>query len=223
MKKAAAIFSKILVVASFLFLYLAFFYLFKKIEGVSELLGVVQDQNGFLANIGLNNKTEPQEQVSLYRDECGSVCKEEIKRLVSEATATFSATRVITTTQASPRTDFISLGSTHSTKSTDWATIDDSAVFIDLINDYGKNAKVSWEAALKVAYGNGKAFVRLYDDTNKIAVDYSELVSENNAENKQVSSGNLPFWKGRNLYKVQIKSLNSVEVTFSSGKLKVSY
>ena len=105
----------------------------------------------------------------------------------------------------------------------DWVDVTDSGVYIDLENDYGSGAKVSWETSLKVAHGNGKAYARLWDDTNKIAVDFSELSTEDNVDFTQVTSKYLPFWRGRNLYKVQIKSLNSFEVTCSGGKLKIVY
>ena len=101
--------------------------------------------------------------------------------------------------------------------------IEAAEVYIDLENDYGKDAKVSWEASLKVAHSNGQAFARLYDDTNKIVVLESEISTTNNADFEQTSSSNLSFWKGRNLYKVQIKSLNSFEVTYSGGRIKISY
>ncbi|KKQ37362.1 MAG: hypothetical protein US53_C0020G0015, partial [Candidatus Woesebacteria bacterium GW2011_GWA1_37_7] len=123
----------------------------------------------------------------------------------------------------SVKTTYIPMGSSTIVTSTDWVDVPDSGVYIDLERDYGKSAKVSWEASLKVAHGNGKAFARLYDDTNKIAVDYSEITTENNVNFKQLSSGNLPFWRGRNLYKVQLKSLNSFEITYGGGKIKVSY
>lgn len=224
MKRAAAVFLKILFFASLVFIYLAIFYLFKKVESISNLLGVVQNQSTFLAKFGLEKKSEPEKPVTLVSEGCGDLCKEEIRRQVSEATATLSATKVVTTTIASsPKTDYISMGTTYTTTSTGWVTIEDTATYVDLLNDYGKNAKVSWETSLKVAHGNGQAFARLWDDTNKIGVDFSELSTTNNSDYKVVSSGNLSFWRGRNLYKVQIKSLNSFEVTYSGGKIKVSY
>ena len=161
--------------------------------------------------------------------DCGEGCKEEIAKEVSKAVATLSGTKVNTVIRevqapsSSVNTTYIGLGTIFTTTSTSWVDVPDSAVYVDLEKDYGLGATVSWEAQLKVAHGNGKAFARLFDDTNKIAVDFSELSTENNVSYKQVSSGNLPFWKGRNLYKVQVKSLNSFEVTYSSGRIKVSY
>ena len=159
-------------------------------------------------------------------DVCGTECKKEIAKLVAEATENLSEAKTTTIVQApviSTQTSYISLGTSVTTTSADWVDVDDSAIYIDLVNDYGVGAKVSWEVSLKVAHGNGKAFARLYDATNNIAVDYGELSTIDNVDFEQVSSGNLPFWRGRNLYKIQIKSLNSFEVTCSGGKLKVVY
>jgi hypothetical protein len=120
-------------------------------------------------------------------------------------------------------TSFIPLDGTKTTTSTDWETIEDSAVWIDLINDYGSGATVTWSASLKVAHGNGQAYARIWDDTNKIAVGGSELLTTNNVSFETKESGGLPLWAGRNLYKVQIKSLNGFEVTYSGGKMRVSH
>ncbi|MBU0569410.1 hypothetical protein KKB40_01350 [Patescibacteria group bacterium] len=158
---------------------------------------------------------------------CGTECKNEIAKLVAEAVEALPQSTTTTVVQAPASTStqiaYIPLGTTATTTNTDWVDVSDSAIYVDLINDYGSGAKVSWEASLKVAHGNGKAFVRLHDATNKIAVDYSEITTTDNVNFEQVSSVNLPFWRGRNLYKIQIKSLNSFEVTCSGGKLKVVY
>ena len=149
----------------------------------------------------------------------------EIEKLIADAIATISAVprTIIKTVTQQRGSSYITLGSTATTTSTDWVDAEAAEVYIDLENDYGKDAKVSWQASLKVAHGNGQAFVRLYDDTNKIAVIGSELSTTNNADFEQISSANFSFWKGRNLYKVQIKSLNSFEVTYSGGRIKISY
>ncbi len=119
-------------------------------------------------------------------------------------------------------TSFIPLNGTKVITNTQWETIEDSAVWIDLLNDYGSGAVVTWSTSLKVAHGNGQAYARIWDDTNKIAVDGSEISTKNNVNYETVVSGNLPLWKGKNLYKVQVKSLNGFEVTYSGGKMKVS-
>lgn len=191
-----------------------------------------QRQNEILNELGATTqalKIEDNSKLDLNFDTCGQNCRDEIAKAVNDALADIPSTTTETIIEketivtGSQGTDYIPMGTSATTTSMDWIDVDDSAIYIDLENDYGDDATVSWEASLKVAHGNGKTFARLYDDTNKIAVDFSELSTENNVEFSQKSSGNLPFWKGRNLYKVQIKSLNSFEVTYSGGKIKVSY
>jgi len=151
-----------------------------------------------------------------------------VRDIVSGIVATLSATpktiiqeRVVTQKQGG--TGSVSLDGTASTTSTAWEDIAGSEVYIDLVNDYDEDAYVTFEANLKIEHANGQAFVRIYDDTNKIAVIGSELSTTNNADFKQVTSGSLALWRGRNLYKAQLKSLNSTKVTFSGGRVKITY
>lgn len=137
--------------------------------------------------------------------------------------ATPIASTQTTTTTTQKQTSFITMGATSTTTSTDWIDVPGSEVYIDLANDYSKSAYVTFSATLKVAHGNGQAFARVYDATNNIAVSGSELSTTNNMDEKQVTSGSLNLWSGNNLYKIQIKSLNSFEVTYVSGRLKISY
>ena len=90
-------------------------------------------------------------------------------------------------------------------------------------NDFSQTAYVTFEASLKVADGNGQAFARLFDATHGIAVDGSEISTTNNADFKFVGTNKLNLWNGKNLYKVQLKSLNGFVITYSGGKIKIVY
>lgn len=161
-------------------------------------------------------------------DTCGEDCKREVNDIVSRAVSTISgATKTIiqketVTDTSSKKTAYIPLSGPITTTSTDWVDAVGTDVYIDLVNDYGKNTRVSWEAFLSVANGNGQALARLYDATHGIAVNGSE-VSTTNGDSTQVFSGNLSLWSGKNLYRVQLKSLNSFVVTFASGRIKINY
>jgi hypothetical protein len=157
---------------------------------------------------------------------------EELKNLrtyIDSALATVSGqkseTKVIyqQTEKTTQETSYISMGSTTTTTSMDWVDVPDSKVYIDLLNDFKEDAYVTFEASLKVAHANGQAFVRLFDETHGITVIGTELSTENNSSYKQVFSGRLALWRGNNLYKIQIKSLNSFEITYSGGKIKIVY
>lgn len=187
----------------------------------------VKRQGNLISALSAAPKTTVNTASPVVTDTCGTSCKSEISSIVSQAVASVSGTKTIVEKAATPaptmQTSYITMGGTNTTTSTDWETIEDSATYINIANDYGQGAKVTWSASLKVAHGNGQAFARLYDATHNIAVDGSELSTTNNTDYATVTSGALPFWMGNNVYKVQVKSLNSFEVTYSGGKIKIEY
>ena len=201
-----------------------FFYFYDRFQKVESRISDLTKQN-----YKTPQPLPATDNVDTQKEGCGDLCKKEIEDAVVKAMAAITPTMIKTSTTTVAQTTqkggttYIPMGTTYESTSTDWYTIDDTATYIDLINDYGKTASVSWEASLKVAHGNGQAYVRLWDDTNKIAVDGSVLTTENNSEYKLVTTGVLPFWKGRNLYKVQIRSLNSFAVSYTGGKIRISY
>jgi hypothetical protein len=194
-----------------------FIFLFKsQQEFASRLNGIT----------GQPTKTVEEEGV-VISDTCGPECQRIIQEEIASKISTISATPKTVSVAATPTTQkdtsYISLNGPVSTTSTQWVDIPGVEVYIDLINDYGKGATAGWEANLKVAHGNGQAFARLFDVTHGIAVDGSEISTTNNADYKIVSSSNIYLWAGRNLYRLQLKSLNSFEVTFLSGHIKITY
>lgn len=170
-----------------------------------------------------DNKVAPASEVS-----CSEECQKEIEDKINQAISTISATKTTApkstvVSKSESKTAYVPLSGPITSTSTEWVDVIGTDVYIDLLNDYGKNTYVSWEAFLKVANGNGQAFARLYDATHGIGVDGSEISLTNVGTSTQVSSGKLNLWAGRNLYRVQIKSLNSFEVTFGSGRIKITY
>lgn len=167
-----------------------------------------------------------------YVDRCGEDCKKEIssavKLAVSNTDLDNKDNRTIISVTPQPQTKkmettYIPLNGSISTTSSDWYNAPGTEFYLDFNTDYGKSAYANWEAFLKVAHGNGTAYARLFDITNGIAVNGSEIKIENKSDLTQVSSGALSFWAGNNQYRVQIKSLNTFEVTFGGGRVKIVY
>jgi len=164
---------------------------------------------------------------SYYYSDCVD-CDEAINNLISGAIVNLPSSKTVTITESvstpkSQQTSYVPFGTTATSTSTDWYTIDDASAFIDLKNDFSDTAYVTFEASLKVLQGNGGAMARLWDDTNKIAVNGSEITTSSNSEYQLVKSGRIYLWNGNNNYKVQLKSLNGYEVTYTNGKVKVVY
>lgn len=215
------IYLKFFLVISIVAFSILLFFLFKRVYKIESYLA------GISKEVTTDGKTETLIQ---KEDVCGEDCKKEVNDIVSKAISSVSATtstktivqKEMVTEPSSKKTAYIPLSGPITTTSTDWVDAAGTDVYIDLANDYGKNAYVSWEGFLSIANGNGQVFARLYDATHGIGVNGSEI-SATSGTSTQVSSGGLSFWAGRNLYRVQLKSLNSFVATFASGRIKINY
>ena len=165
---------------------------------------------------------------SAVLDSCGTVCQQTIDEKISQAMATVSGKEAIKETKvvekapketSQAKVIYIPLGGSGSTASTSWADVGNAEVYFDL-NDYPNFSEARFEGFIKVKNGNGKAFARLYDVTHSIGVQGSDIETSN--ENfTMVESGTLSFWRGKNLYRIQIKSLNGYEAAVDSGRIKI--
>jgi len=206
-------------IISIVLLTVSFLFLFNRVYKVESYLA------GFSNTVSDDGKTQALIQEV---DVCGEDCKKEINDIVSKAISTVSGItktiiqKDVPVVPAEKRTAYISFTGPITTTSMDWVDAAGTDTYIDLAFDYGKNTEVSWESFLSIADGNGRVFARLYDATHGIAVNGSEI-STANAVQTPVTSGGLSFWAGRNLYKVQLKSLNSFVATFASGRIKIVY
>jgi hypothetical protein len=206
-------------IISIVVLAISLLFLFNRVYKVESYLA------GFSRQVSDDGKTQTLIQKV---DICGEDCMNQINDIVSKAVSTISGTsKAITqeeraTDTPTKKTAYIPLSGPITTTSTAWVDAAGTDVYIDLVNDYGKGAAASWEGFMSIANGNGQAFARLYDATHGIAVNGSEI-SATFGTSTQAASGALSFWTGRNLYRVQLKSLNSFVATFASGRIKISY
>jgi len=88
------------------------------------------------------------------------------------------------------------------------------------LGDYPGLKEIYFEANLKLFNGNGIAYARLYDSTHGIGVQGSEVQTSSQA-NTVVESGKLSFWGGKNLIKVQSRSLTADTAVYNSGRLRI--
>lgn len=165
---------------------------------------------------------------SAVTDACGPVCQQTIAERVAEAMATVSGETAVqektvvkeTTSGAfQPQVIYVPLGGGGSTTNRDWADVGNAEVYLN-IDDYTHVDKVYFEGFIKVKHGNGKTFARLYDVTHSIGVQGGEIATTSESYTL-VESGSLSLWRGKNLYRVQIKSLNGYEASFDTGRIKI--
>lgn len=164
---------------------------------------------------------------------CPTVCVDEFNRLLSKSLATISASPKVTEeiiqptakptvpTQQRAKTAYVPLLSSGSSAKMEWESYVPSDFYFDL-SDYPDAKSVQFIAYLKPTDGSGKAFARLYDTSNKRAVDYSDLQSTSGTYELVVSSP-LVIWRGNNLYRIQLKSLNGSVAAIQDAKLRINY
>ncbi len=163
------------------------------------------------------------------KDACNEACQKEIAREVARAIATLSASpksagdSATPVTTPKPQDAYIQISGSGSTQKTDWTDVPGSDFSFDVTRDFAGGAKFAWEGFLRVTDANGTAFARIYDATHGIGVDGSEISVAGTSVYTRANSTNMNFWAGRNLYRVQIKSLNTVNVDYMGGKVRVSF
>jgi hypothetical protein len=174
---------------------------------------------------------------SIHTSLSGEVTKKDIENLkndLNKAIATISAqvpqpssgvkteTGIIATPVPKQITTYLPINTSFASGSPNWIDVPNSEFVMDFYADYGEKAVGTWSAFLKIDQGNGTAFIRIYDATHNIGVQGSDM--ETQSQNSvQLQSGTLAFWRGKNTYKVQIRSLTGYTTFFETGRIKITY
>jgi hypothetical protein len=114
---------------------------------------------------------------------------------------------------------YLPLPGSGSTLKNDWDTLSGTDFYFDT-KDYPGLVAIYFEANVRLFNANGTAFFRLYDSTHGIGVQGSDINTKSQTGDA-VTSGQLSFWTGKNLIKVQAKSLTADTAIFTSGRLKI--
>lgn len=158
-------------------------------------------------------------------DQCGEECRAYIDSKMVKIFSTPSPTptpRVVYQTAPKTKTrtvSYVTVPGSGSTKATDWTIVSGSDFYFNPA-DYPGLVEVYFEANMKLMTGSGMAYVRLYDSTHGIGVQGSDASTKSGTDTV-VESGNISFWQGKNLIKVQIKSLTTESAVYNSGRLRI--
>lgn len=202
----------------------------KEIKILLIVLGVV---DGIAINAGLiylwNKKTDIVTQPAIqtqYIDTCGQECKSYIdsKTVVAKPTpGPTPATKIVYQTAPKTKvrtTSYVTIPGSGSTTNTDWTNVAGSEFYFNPA-DYPGLESVYLEANMKLFNGSGLAYAQLFDVTHGIGVQGSEVNTKSGTDTV-VESGQVSFWQGRNLIRVQIKSQTSEQTYFNSGRLRIT-
>ncbi len=177
------------------------------------------------------NRMPTNDKVVEYVDQCGDSCKNYIdqamqakqaKQALQASPTPTPATKIIY--QTTPRTKvrsttYVTLAGSGSTTATDWTDVGGSDFYFNPA-DYPGLVSVYFEANMKLMTGSGRAYVRLYDSTHGVGVQGSEASTQMGTDTV-VESGQVSFWAGKNLIRVQVKSLTTESAVYNSGRLRI--
>ncbi len=154
-------------------------------------------------------------------EDCVSYIDQKINEAINSLPTPAATKETIIQAQPTPssKVAYITIGGSSSTNSTSWADISGTDFYFDL-SDYPTTTGVRWEISLRSFLGGNKVYARLYDVTNKRAVDFSELFTDSGTSELKRSQ-DLSIWRGSNLYRVQAKSSTGTPAYLDSPRLKV--
>ncbi len=169
----------------------------------------------------------------INKDDCGEECKDEIKnQLASLQVKTQRGETIVVLPSATPtskpvvkttvkkvrREEILAIPGSGSVLATDWTDISGTFFYFD-IRDWPGLVEIFFEANMKLFNSNGYGYVRLFDVTHGIAVTGSENNTNSQAD-IWTKSQKVYFWAGKNLIKVQAKSLTSDTTVYNLGRLR---
>jgi hypothetical protein len=156
-----------------------------------------------------------------------SVLTDRVSRLESTVISLQSATPVPTLSAAraplptgAKHVTYLPINGQFNQLSYDWVDVPTSSFYFDT-KDYPGLVSVTFEANIKLFNGNGFAFARLYDVTHSAPIPGSQVQTGSQLDTI-VTSNPLTFLDGRNLIKVQIKSLTADTTYFNSARLIIT-
>ncbi len=112
---------------------------------------------------------------------------------------------------------YIPLGS-GSSKSSSWDSLEGIEVNIDT-SRYGVIKEAYFQAALRIPTANGQVYAKLYNETDKHDVWFSEVSTE--GATGVVKEAKITIDKGAKLYRVYLKSTLEVEAILDLARIKL--
>jgi hypothetical protein len=116
-------------------------------------------------------------------------------------------------------TQYVTIPGSGSTLATSWVNLSGTDFYLNTA-DYPGLVEIYFEASMKLFNGNGMAYIRLFDVNHGIGVQGSDI-STNSQIDSVLESGKVSFWAGKNLIRVQAKTLTADTTIYSYGRLRV--
>lgn len=154
-------------------------------------------------------------------DQCSVTCPPQICDCQTPTIVPVEPTKTtsITTKAKTRTTSYVPISGNASTLENKWVDLPGTEFYLNTA-DYSNLKEAYFEANFKLLNGNGLAFLRLFDVTDKIEVWGSDV--QTGSQNfTSVVSTKLTLRSGNHLYRVQAKSLTADTTVFNFGRVKL--
>lgn len=170
---------------------------------------------------GQFEKITPVPECSLCKDIISDAVKEEVDKLpliAGQSGISPSPKKISPVSEA--KVAYVPLIADGSASSITWVDVVPSEFYFN-INDYPGAKEVRFQAFL-LSLNNDLVSARLYDQTNKRGVDFSDLQTASSSFTRIESSG-MKIWQGNNKYTIQLRSVNGTQAQLKDAKLKIIF
>lgn len=157
---------------------------------------------------------------------CPLSCVSQIQEATASVNLALPKTTVVptpspTTTSVASfvREFYVPLGS-GSNATDDWADVPGAQAYIDT-TQYGSIKNVVFEASVSIPTGNQKAYVRLFNATDKHPVWFSD-VSMEGGTGQLLISNSIALDSGNKLYKVQMKTSLKYTANLTQARVRIT-
>lgn len=157
---------------------------------------------------------------------CPASCVSQIQEATASVNLALPKTTIVTTpspttslTSSSVREFYVPLGS-GSNATDDWADVPGVQAYIDSAQ-YGSIKNVVFEASVSIPTGNQKAYVRLFNVTDKHPVWFSDVFLEGGTGQLLISNY-ITLDSGNKLYKVQMKTSLKYTANLTQARVHIT-
>lgn len=166
------------------------------------------------------NSSSTEEKSITADDSCGEDCVANIYNAIYEATAsaTQNQSTPVVVANSETKEHYIPFGSGTS-MAEEWTDVTGLQTYIDT-SKYPNIKTVTFEASLYIPTGNQKAYVRLYNVTDKHPVWFSEMFLEG-GQAKLLISDSITLDSGNKLYGVQMKTSLKYRTDLTQSRVRI--
>lgn len=174
------------------------------------------------SQVATTSKVSPVQIPNLNQEICPNSCLSQIYQATTSTKLTheISPAKALSQTNVSYAKEFFVPFGSGSSEASDWEDVAGLKAYIDSAK-YPSIKTVVFEASVQIPTGNETAFVRLYNETDKHPVWFSDVSLEGGNPQFLISKP-ITLEEGEKVYKVQMKTSLKYKATLNQARIRIT-